>query len=510
MSDLLQHPGNDASGNGGGNDRGKDRELVARGASLPANRERPHVVILGAGPAGVGAAWQVAQRGLARVTVLEQREGYGGNAGSFELEGLRVDYGSHRLHPACDPAILRDLRALLGDDLLDRPRHGRIRLGGRWIHFPLKPVDLLLRVPPKFALGVAGDMARKFFPASNGEPESFATILERGLGRTICREFYFPYARKLWGLAPPDLAPIQAQRRVSGNSFGKMLRKLANAVPGLKRPGAGRFFYPRHGYGEISERIAGAASTAGAEFIHGAKVVGVECEGGRARAVRFERNGVEQVLAADHVWSTLPVGLLLRSLRPAPPADVLAAAGQISFRGMILIYLVLEQEQFTEYDAHYFPEEEIRISRLSEPKNYSVSAEPRGRTILCAELPADPSSLEWSMTDEELGRALVGWLGQAGLPVTARVARVVTKRLGQAYPVYRTGFQEHLQKLDDYAAHIEGLLLFGRQALFAHDNTHHALFMAYSAADCLSPQGNFDHARWAEFRKIFDTHVVED
>ena len=471
---------------------------------------RPHVIILGAGPAGVGAAWQVAQRGLARVTVLEQRDGFGGNAGSFDLEGLRVDYGSHRLHPACDPAILRDLQALLGDDLLDRPRHGRIRLGGRWIHFPLKPVDLFLRVPPKFALGVAGDLARKFLPESNGQPESFATILERGLGRTICREFYFPYARKLWGLAPPDLAPIQAQRRVSGNSIGKMLRKLANAVPGLKRPGAGRFFYPRHGYGQISERIAEEAATAGAEFIHGAKVTGVDCEGGRVHAVRFERNGAEQVLTADHVWSTLPVGLLLRSLRPAPPADVLAAAGKISFRGMILIYLVLEQEQFTEYDAHYFPGEDIRISRLSEPKNYSVSAEPRGRTILCAELPADPGSPEWALTDEELGRALVGWLGQAGLPVTAPVLRVVTKRLGQAYPVYRTGFQEHLQKLDEYAARIEGLLLFGRQALFAHDNTHHALFMAYSAADCLSTDGNFDHARWAEFRKIFETHVVED
>jgi protoporphyrinogen oxidase len=471
---------------------------------------RPHVVILGAGPAGVGAAWQVARRGLARVTVLEQREGCGGNAGSFELEGMRVDFGSHRLHPACDPAILRDLQELLGEDLLDRPRHGRIRLGGRWIHFPLKPVDLMLRVPPSFALGVAADMARKFLPVPNGEPESFASVLERGLGRTICREFYFPYARKLWGVAPPDLAPIQAQRRVSGNSFGKMLRKLANAVPGLKRPGANRFFYPRHGYGEISERIAEAARSSGAEFVHRARVLGVDCEGGRVRVVRYERDGSEQVVNANHVWSTLPVSLLVHGLRPEPPADILAATRNISYRGMILIYLVVEQDHFTEYDAHYFPEEAMRISRLSEPKNYGLSPEPRGRTILCAELPTDPGSPEWAMTDEVLGRALVGWLGEAGLPVRARVSRVVTRRLGQAYPVYRSGFEEHLQKLDAYASQIEGLLLFGRQALFAHDNTHHALFMAYSAADCLAPDGSFDHARWAGFRKIFETHVVED
>ncbi|MCK5642498.1 MAG: FAD-dependent oxidoreductase, partial [Gammaproteobacteria bacterium] len=107
---------------------------------------KPHVVILGAGPAGLGAAFQLTRGALAQVTVLERNSYVGGNAGSFELAGLRVDYGSHRLHPACDPEVLQDIRALLGDDLLDRPRHGRIRLRGRWLHFPLKPLDLALRL----------------------------------------------------------------------------------------------------------------------------------------------------------------------------------------------------------------------------------------------------------------------------------------------------------------------------------------------------------------------------
>ena len=113
---------------------------------------KPHVVILGAGPAGLGAAYRLSRRGLAQVTVLERNAWIAGNAGSFELAGMQVDYGSHRLHPACDPEVLDDIRSLLGDDLLDRPRHGRIRLRGRWIHFPLKPLDLALRLPPTFIL----------------------------------------------------------------------------------------------------------------------------------------------------------------------------------------------------------------------------------------------------------------------------------------------------------------------------------------------------------------------
>ncbi len=94
------------------------------------------VVIFGAGPAGLAAALELAEQGV-NVVVLEKQDSVGGNAGSFELAGVQVDFGSHRLHPAAEPKVLSRLKNLLGDDLLDRPRHGRIRLLGRWIHFPL-------------------------------------------------------------------------------------------------------------------------------------------------------------------------------------------------------------------------------------------------------------------------------------------------------------------------------------------------------------------------------------
>jgi protoporphyrinogen oxidase len=470
----------------------------------------PHVVILGAGPAGVGAAYELTRRGFARVTVLEQRDTVGGNAGSFQLDGVWADYGSHRLHPACDPAILNNLRALMGEDLLDRPRHGRIRLQNRWIHFPLKPGDLLLRLPKRFATGVTFDLIRKQFGSSNGHVESFASVLEHSLGSTICREFYFPYARKLWGLPPEELASTQARRRVSGNSVGKILRKVANAVPGLKKPGAGRFFYPRRGYGQISQRLCDAAKAAGAEFVFGAKVLAVEQDCDRVVGVHFEKDGEEHAIATNNVWSTLPVSLLVRSMRPEPPQQVLDAGKGISFRGMILIYLTLEQDQFSEYDAHYFPDGSIPISRLSEPKNYSNSTEPKGSTVLCAELPADPGSPEWEMRDQELGEQLRAWLERAGLPVRAKILRITTRKLRQAYPVYRRGYEKHFAKVDHWLGDLEGLLSFGRQGLFVHDNTHHALYMARAAAECLQRDGSLDRDLWAKYREIFETHVVED
>jgi hypothetical protein len=101
-------------------------------------------------------------------------------------------------------------------------------------------------------------------------------------------------------------------------------------------------------------------------------------------------------------------------------------------------------------------------------------------------------------------------LASAGLPVRARVLQITSRRLRQAYPIYRQGYEHHFDRLDQWLSRINGLLTFGRQGLFAHDNTHHALFMAYAAVDCLDIEGRFDDARWRDFRRIFETHVVED
>ena len=235
---------------------------------LPVTMDKTPIVILGAGPAGLGAAYRLSRRNAFRLTVAERQTLVGGNAGSFDLAGLPVDYGSHRLHPSCAPEILDDIRGFLGDALLDRPRHGRIRLSGRWVHFPLKPADLALHLPLDFSLGVARDLALK--PFASRTADTFAAVLERGLGRTICRDFYFPYARKIWGVPPEELDAEQARRRVSAGSLGKMARKILNAVPGVKKPGAGRFFYPRDGYGAISRAYYCAARKAGVEVMLGA------------------------------------------------------------------------------------------------------------------------------------------------------------------------------------------------------------------------------------------------
>jgi protoporphyrinogen oxidase len=468
---------------------------------------RVPIAVLGAGPAGLGAAFRLARRDVFEVTVLERSPHIGGNAGSFDLAGMRVDFGSHRLHPSCAPEILSDIKAMLGDELLDRPRHGRIRLRGRWLHFPLKPQDLALHLPPSFLGGVLVDMLGKLAPRKPGA--TFASVLERGLGRTICRDFYFPYARKIWGVDPDELDAEQARRRVSAGSLTKMAGKVLRSVRGVRKPGGGRFYYPAKGYGAISEAYGVAAEAQGARLRMKTSVSAIETSEGRVERVHVVGPDGAETMEVQQVLSTIPVSQLARLIHPAAPESVAASACKLKFRAMILIYLVLGTEQFTEYDAHYFPESDVRITRLSEPKNYGLAG-PAGSTVLCAELPCSMEDPVWRASDAELASLVGQALGAAGLPLRCPVLSVASRRLGQAYPIYLRDYRPNFERIDDWVAGIDGLVTFGRQGLFAHDNTHHALAMAYALDRCLGDDGQLDRAAWQNCRRSFEEHVVED
>ena len=245
----------------------------------------------------------------------------------------------------------------------------------------------------------------------------------------------------------------------------------------------------------------------GAEFLFRSRVTGIGHEDARVSAVRYETDGLQSDRACDVLLSTIPINHLVRCLNP--PDAVTQAADRMQFRGMILVYLVLDQPQFTEYDAHYFPGEEIAISRLSEPKNYCAAVEPGNRTVLCAELPCDPQSAIWRLSDAALGAIVSDALRIAGIPLAKPPVEVHTRRLRHAYPIYKRGFEDDFAILDEWIGRFDNLVTFGRQGLFAHDNAHHALYMAYRAIDCLGESG-FEWDRWRGHRREFESHIVED
>jgi protoporphyrinogen oxidase len=389
------------------------------------------------------AAWRAAVAGH-EVMLLEREDHVGGMASSFDVAGVRVDHGSHRLHPSTDPRILAELQRLLGRDLQWRPRNGRIRLEDRWVRFPLSIPDAVRHLPPSFAAGLVRDAV----VPRRAREDTFAEVVRERLGPTMLDRFYAPFARKMWGREPEDLSGEQARRRIGSSSVTAVAAKALRR----ERPG---FWYPRHGFGQLTERLAEAAVDAGVELRLSSEVTSLD-------------------LGTDHVWSTLPLTTLAR-LAGGPDL-------QLEFRALVLVYMVCDVPRWSPWDAHYLPGAETPATRVSEPKNYRDRPEDAAdRTVLCIEIPCQVGDETWESPPYD---------------------GVAVRRIPAAYPIYPAGFQAPSWE--------PPVVSFGRGGLFQHDNTHHAMVEGWEAASCLGPGGAWDSARWQAATQRFAAHVVED
>jgi protoporphyrinogen oxidase len=455
------------------------------------------VAIVGAGPAGLMAAWQAAEAGH-EVTVFEGSSDVGGMSASFSIEGQRVDYGSHRLHPSTPPHLLEAIRSLLGEDLQTRQRNGRIRLYDKWVAFPLRTADLFRHLPLKFSISSAFDIVRRPFLGAN--EDTFQHEVTRRLGKTVSDEFYTPYAEKLWGFHPSKIDSELARRRVSASSPLTILRRLIKS----SSPSGRAFLYPRNGYGQIVEAIADAVISAGGKIELNSPVQQIHLNDGDCHLESINGRHI-----AELVWTTSPLNILPTIVRPKPDKNVTEAAAALRVRGMVLVYLVLDQPQFTEFDAHYFPGLDTRIARLSEPKNYRDGSDPKDQTILCAELPCWKTDAIWSASNEELGNIVSDDLIRLGLPKMKLVTTEV-RRLPSVYPVFESSTREERKTLLQWGNSLGRLSSFGRQGLIVPDNIHHTLAMGWDAAHALSKDGEFNDLAWSTALNRFESHVVED
>ena len=313
-----------------------------------------HVAVLGGGPAGMSAAWRLAERGIA-ATVLEREAAVGGMARTIHRGAYAVDFGPHTFHIRnTDESrrIIETIRPFFGADPLVLTRGTRVLLHGKYYVYPLELMQVLTGLNPLLSLRIIADYAVATVGSAINPPkreDSFEAWGIRNLGRTLYELCFGVYSERVWGLPTSQISSKQAQRVAKLN-----LRDIVLRILGIKADPAAYFteyMYPRAGISTLYDNMAARASEKGCRLLLNSTVTGVEHRDNRITAVCFEQNGAAQRIECDGVVNTLPLPSLVSMMHPALPDDVVGHAQRLRYRSMKLINIVLGRDRLT--DIHW-------------------------------------------------------------------------------------------------------------------------------------------------------------
>jgi protoporphyrinogen oxidase len=441
-------------------------------------------IVMGAGPAGLAASYELARHGRP-VQVIEGAPVVGGLARTVERDSYRFDIGGHRWFTKNDE--LNDLfRHLLRGELVEVERISRIYYDGRYVDYPLRLSNVLGAIGVGVAARALVDYAAAQVrpPAARGE-HSMEDAYIAQFGRTLYERFFKNYSEKVWGADCRALSGDWVVQRSKGMSLLTAVKDALKPSNGAVESLVERFMYPRYGYGRLSERLAEETVAGGGEVTLGARIVGLDHHAGRITALRLAHaDGREEVVAGDAFISSIPMPGLVRMLRPAAPAAVLAAAEQLTFRDLITVNLMLRREQVTPDTWLYIHDPAIPFGRLHEPKNWSPAMVPdAAHTSLVAEFFCSRGDATWSADDDTVCEQAVHHLSRTlGFIHPNEVVGAFAIRSPRAYPTYHRGYRAPLDVLKQYAATFTNLQLIGRAGSFRYNNADHSIETGLLAA----------------------------
>jgi protoporphyrinogen oxidase len=463
--------------------------------------DKPKVVVLGAGPAGMSAAWRLSELGYP-VTVLERDEAVGGMGKTITVgERYAVDFGPHTFHiRETDESreILNAIKPFFGEDPLILTRGTRVLLRGKYYVYPLELLQVLKGVSPFLSARIVYDYVVATLKTTLSPPRkehSFEEWGVRNLGRTLYDLCFGIYSARVWGLPTSQISSKQAQRVAKLNLKNIILRVLGiRADPATYFT---KYMYPRRGISLLYESMATAVRKAGNHICLNTPVVRLEREGSRVKRVVISRNGHESAIDCDVVLSTLPLPSLVNMTTPGLGADIVDHASKLRYRSLKLIYVVLKRPLLTDFHWVYLLDERFRVNRVSEQKNVSREMVPDDRTVLCVELSVWKDEPLWNASDEEIYQLTLRDLMQMGYGIREEeVEQYFVTDIPTAYPVYELNFEDHLIPVLEGVHEMDNVLTLGRHGLFLNNSMDDNVLLGMRVAEHLETHKGPDSQRW--------------
>jgi protoporphyrinogen oxidase len=441
-------------------------------------RAGDRVLICGAGPAGLTAAYLLTRKGY-DVTVVEGDDYVGGLARTIRYKGFRFDAGGHRFFTQI-PEVQALWAEVLGDQFIDVPRLSRIFYDGQFFQYPLQPFETLRGLGPKeCGLILLSYLRARLQP--HPVEENFEQWVSNRFGRRLYRIFFKTYTEKVWGIPCTEIRAEWAAQRIQGLS---LLQALLSATPLQRRSQAIRtliheFRYPRLGPGQMWEMCRDRVVERGGKVLLKHRVTDLEFAAGRVRAVRVSTPQGERRFEAEHVISTIPLRALVQAAGSVAPGRARVAASGLSYRDFVIVALIVDREKLFPDNWLYIHAPTVRVGRVQNFNNWSAAMVPdAGHTCLGMEYFCSKGDDIWRSADADLIALATRELDLLGLAQRGRVVDGAVVRVPDAYPVYDSRYRAQLDTVRGFLDPIANLHTVGRNGMHKYNNQDHSMYAA--------------------------------
>jgi protoporphyrinogen oxidase len=445
----------------------------------------PRVVIIGAGPAGLTAAYELTKSGVTSI-VLEADSVVGGISRTEVRDGWRFDIGGHRFFTKVQRVDDFWHEILDDDEFLQRPRASRIYYQGKFFDYPIKPVKALrtLGLVEAMRCGASFLWVRVRPPQDQSTLEGY---IVSNYGWRLYHHFFKTYSEKLWAIPPSEIGADWGAQRIKGMSLWNAVwepvrSRLAGSRDRSKQVTSliERFQYPKYGPGMMWERCRDLVEANGTKVIMETPVTRIRHEGGRAVSVVAEADGVTTEYPADHVVSSMPFSLLLRAMDPPAPAEVQRAADDLRFRDFLTVALVVPADKVAWTDNWlYVHAPDVKTMRIQNFGSWSPYLVKDGRNVLGLEYTVLESDESWTASDADLIERGKAELERMGLVNAADVEAGYVVRMPKAYPVYDEAYGDNVDVLRAWLAdNAPNVHPVGRNGMHKYNNQDHSMYTA--------------------------------
>ncbi len=441
------------------------------------------VVVIGAGPAGLTAAYELGKAGVPPV-VLEGTDVVGGISRTVERDGWRFDIGGHRFFTKVPEVEALWHEILPADEFLLRPRMSRIYYRGKLFDYPLKASNALGNLGLLEALKcVLSYVMVRIRPPK--DQTNFEGWVAARFGWRLYRIFFKTYTEKVWGVPASEIQADWAAQRIKNLSlFSAVLNALMpkrnqKEIASLIE----EFQYPKYGPGLMWERAAEHVEGQGGTVLMESKVTRIVRDEDGARTVVARTPSGEMRLAARHVVSSMPISSLVRVMDPPAPREVRAAADDLRYRDFLTVALVVPESFSFPDNWIYIHSPEVRVGRVQNFGSWSPYLVKDGRTCLGLEYFVNEHDDLWDSSDEELIALAQKEITELGL-VTGDVFEAgYVVRMPKAYPVYDEFYKGNVEVIRRWLAEaVPNVHPVGRNGMHRYNNADHSMMTALLTA----------------------------